>query len=220
MDQEEKEEGEEEGEEEEDRTDPTATATPSSKPLPPGFPFVNGPAKHASSSLENLEAELVRMLGPGQREALRLALDDELIRASIQEGREEGRKGGSGEREQQEEEEGEGEGEGEERGEFFWLSEEEMRATDLMEPARPFSDDDDDEEEEGGIEGEEEEEDMLRAVDGSVQVAPDMQARARRMGGKGEEMMRRVKEGMDAAVARVMQGEDEEEGEEDEYFDR
>ena len=103
-----------------------------------------------------------------------------------------------------------------------------MRETDLTEPARAFSDDEEEEEEEGGREGgmedeeeEEEEEDVLRAVNGSVQVAPDMQARAVAMGGEGEEMMRRVKEGMEEAVARVMRGEeDEDEEDEDEYFDR
>ena len=106
-----------EDEDEEEDEDPTeaaaaATAEPS-KPLPPGFPFVQGPAKQAPSSLESFEAELVRMLGPEQREALRLALDDELIRASIQEWREGGREGGVGEGEEEgdeEEEEEEGGG--------------------------------------------------------------------------------------------------------------
>jgi len=84
-----------------------------------------------------------------------------------------------------------------------------MRGMDLTEPARAFSDE---EEEEG--------EDVLRAVNGSVQVAPDLQARAVAWGGEGEEMIRRVKEGMEEAVARVMRGEEEGEEEEDEYFDR
>ncbi|KAM3570622.1 hypothetical protein VYU27_007316 [Nannochloropsis oceanica] len=214
-------EDEEEGEGAKDRAAPTsATGAPSSKPLLPGFPFVDGPAKQDPSSLESLEAELVRMLGPEQREALRLALDDELMRTSILEGRDGEKKMEPGEKEQEEEEEDDEEKGKEGQEEYFWLSEEEMRATDLTEPARAFSDDGEDDDEERGMEGEKEEVDMLRAVDGSVQVAPDLQARAIGMGGKGEEMMRRVKEGMEAAVARMMQGQDEEEGEEDEFFDR
>jgi len=97
-------EDEDEDEEEEDgnQTKPTAAAAAAAavaaaaQTLPPGLPFVPGPAKQAPSSLESFEADLVRMLGPEQREALRLALDDEMIRASIQEGREGGREGGAG----------------------------------------------------------------------------------------------------------------------------